>query len=110
MLRARHAKVMVRAASLAGVLVLATGGAAPHAEDAPYRLVPNWGQLPAGMAWGEVPGMTIDASGRIFAFHRGEPPIIELDASGKILKTWGEKMFVWPHGIRVDRNGFLWIT
>jgi sugar lactone lactonase YvrE len=48
--------------------------------------------------------------GKIFAFHRSEPPIVELDASGKILKTWGEKMFVWPHGIRVDRNGFLWIT
>ena len=27
-----------------------------------------------------------------------------------MLKTWGENMFVWPHGIRVDRDGFLWIT
>jgi DNA-binding beta-propeller fold protein YncE len=62
------------------------------------------------MAWGEVPGMTIDASGRIFAFHRAEPPIVELDANGTVLKTWGEKMFVWPHGIRVDRHGFLWVT
>jgi hypothetical protein len=35
---------------------------------------------------------------------------VEFDASGRVLKTWGEKMFVWPHGIRVDRNGFLWIT
>jgi DNA-binding beta-propeller fold protein YncE len=23
---------------------------------------------------------------------------------------WGENLFVWPHGIRVDRNGFLWVT
>ena len=68
------------------------------------------GQLPAGLQYGEVPGMTIDASGRVFAFTRAEPPIIEFDASGKVLKTWGEKMFVWPHGIRVDRDGFLWIT
>ena len=28
------------------------------------------------------------------------------DAAGKVLKAWGEKMFVWPHGIRVDRDGF----
>lgn len=80
------------------------------ADGAPYRLVPNWGALPAGMEWGQVPGMAIDATGRVFAFHRSDPPIVELDASGRILKTWGTQMFAWPHGIRVDRNGYLWIT
>ena len=23
---------------------------------------------------------------------------------------WGEKMFVWPHGFRIDSDGYLWIT
>jgi hypothetical protein len=76
----------------------------------PYKLVPNWGLLPNGATWGEVPGMAIDATGRLFAFHRSEPPIVEMDSDGKILKQWGDKMFVWPHGMRVDRFGFLWIT
>lgn len=76
----------------------------------PYRLVPGWGVLPDGATWGEVPGMAIDATGRIYAFHRSEPPIVELDRSGTILKRWGEKLFAWPHGIRVDRFGNLWIT
>jgi hypothetical protein len=49
------------------------------AQTAPYRLVPNWGALPDGAQWGEVPGMAIDASGKLFAFHRAEPPIVELD-------------------------------
>ena len=31
-------------------------------------------------------------------------------AAGKILKMWGEKLFAWPHGIRIDRFGNLWIT
>ena len=79
-------------------------------EGVPYRLVPDWGVLPNGAQWGEVPGMAIDANGKIFAFHRSEPPIVELDRSGKVLKTWGDKMFAWPHGIRVDRFGNLWIT
>ena len=79
-------------------------------SNAPYRLVPNWGVLPGGATWGEVPGMAIDANGKIFAFHRSEPPIVELDASGTILKMWGDRMFAWPHGIRVDRFGALWIT
>jgi DNA-binding beta-propeller fold protein YncE len=75
-----------------------------------YKAVPGWGPLPAGMEWGEVPGMTIDRNGVIYAFHRNEPPVVQFDATGKVLKTWGKGMFVWPHGIRVDRNGFLWIT
>jgi hypothetical protein len=63
------------------------------------------------MSWGEVPGMALDeARGRIFAFHRADPPVIELDRGGAVLKTWGAKMFVWPHGIRVDRDGSLWMT
>ena len=79
-------------------------------QGGPYRLVPGWGVLPNGAQWGEVPGMAIDANGKIYAFHRSEPPIVELDRSGNVLKMWGEKLFAWPHGIRVDRFGNLWIT
>jgi DNA-binding beta-propeller fold protein YncE len=81
------------------------------AAQAPYRLVEGWGALYDGQKYGQVPGMAIDAAGRVFAFHRNQPPVVEIDAaSGKILKQWGEKQFAWPHGIRVDRNGFLWLT
>ena len=90
--------------------VLMSGHTPVESDAGAYRLVPNWGTLPAGLQFGEVPGMTIDDTGRVFAFTRAEPPVIEFDPSGKVLKTWGEKMFVWPHGIRVDRDGFLWIT
>ena len=90
--------------------VLMSGHTPVDADAGAYRLVADWAKLPASLQLGEVPGMTIDATGRIFAFHRADPPVVELDASGNVLKTWGEKMFVWPHGIRVDRNGFLWIT
>ena len=110
MFRAPSAGLTVRAAGVAAIVALANAGAAPRAEDAPYRLVPNWGQLAAPLAWGETPAITLDAAGRVFAFTRAEPPVIELDTAGKVLKTWGEKMFVWPHGMRIDRNGFLWIT
>ena len=42
---------------LAAALVLAQTPSAP-----PYKLVPNWGLLPNGATWGEVPGMAIDAN------------------------------------------------
>ena len=96
---------------LPAVLVMAVSAAGLAArQEAPYRLVPNWGALPAGATWGEVPGMAIDATGKIYAFHRAEVPIVELDRSGRVLKQWGGKLFAWPHGIRVDRFGNLWIT
>jgi streptogramin lyase len=93
-------------------LIAASSGAArvQQSSAGPYRLVPGWGALPDNATWGEVPGMAIDANGRIFAFHRAEVPIVELDAAGRVLKMWGEKMFAWPHGIRIDRFGNLWIT
>jgi peptidylamidoglycolate lyase len=75
-----------------------------------YRLVDNWGTLPAGQQWGEVTGVDIDRNGVVIAVRRSEPPILEFDASGKLLKAWGENLFVWPHGFRIDKEGNLWIT
>jgi len=78
--------------------------------DEPYQPVENWGPHLHGIEWGETAGLTIDADGRLYAFTRKGPPVVEFDVDGKVLKTWGEGLFVYPHGIRVDRNGYLWLT
>jgi sugar lactone lactonase YvrE len=75
-----------------------------------YALVENWGPLPGGQAWGEVTGVVTNARGNIIALRRSDPPLVELEPSGKIVRTWGDKMFVWPHGLRIDREGFIWVT
>ncbi len=41
---------------------------------------------------------------------RPEAPILRYDANGKLLKAWGEGMFVFPHGSTIDRDGNLWVT
>ena len=61
--------------------VLMPGHTPVEADAGAYRLVPNWGEPPAGIQYGEVPGMTIDAAGHVFAFTRAEPPVIEFDAA-----------------------------
>jgi len=43
-------------------------------------------------------------------FHRSEPPILEFDASGKFLKSFGAGMFVQPHGLEIDRDGNIRTT
>jgi hypothetical protein len=81
----------MRTRLIAAGLVLLCAGIAASGQSAqrdgapPYRLVPGWGSLPGGATWGEVPGMAIDAAGKIYAFHRAPVPIVELDRSGTIL-------------------------
>jgi DNA-binding beta-propeller fold protein YncE len=75
-----------------------------------YRPVENWAKLPAGMEWGQVISVQPDAHGRIWVFHRQDPPILEFDASGKLLNSFGAGMFVQPHGLTVDHDGNIWVT
>ncbi len=85
----------------------------------PYRTTRDWGQLPAGVAWAAVTAIEPAPGGIIYVVHRcfenscagrAEAPILKYDARGKLLKTWGAGMFIFPHGATVDRDGNLWVT
>src|SRR2546425_5596199 len=85
----------------------------------PYRIIADWPQVPANVKLGAVPGIHIGPDGNIYAFHRcgadscvgsNEPTILKFDRSGKLLKSWGAGMFNFPHGMDVDREGFVWVT
>ena len=85
----------------------------------PYRTTRDWGELPAGMKWPAVTAVEVAPDGTIYVVERcfndacagrTEPPILKYDASGKLLKSWGQGMFVYPHGASVDKDGNLWVT
>ena len=76
----------------------------------PYRPVENWAQLPSGIEWGQVISAYPDAHGNIWVFHRKDPPILEFDRTGKLIRSFGAGMFVQPHGLTVDRDGNIWVT
>ena len=99
----------------------------------PYRLDPDWPTLPAGMKgpggrkWGEVIRVHVAPGGNIWVFHRcfndqpngdatclnrGEanPPILEFNPAGQLLRSFGAGLFVHPHGFTVDRDGNIWTT
>ena len=76
-----------------------------------YELVEGWAKLPAGMEWGQVISVDPDPDGRhIWAFHRAEPPILKFDPNGNLVKSFGEGLFVRPHGFTIDDEGFIWAT
>ena len=80
------------------------GQAAPEPPSAmvnPYRMIekwPNFGEIRSGAAIGIIP----DGKGGTWLHHRSEPPILHIDASGAILKSFGDKMFVQAHGFCQD--------
>ncbi len=90
----------------------------------PYRVIRNWAQEPEGRPWGGSNGVAIDLDGKsVWATDRCSPgpvpgclgtkanPIHKIDASsGKEITSFGGGMFVWPHGIHVDRDGNVWVT
>ena len=76
-----------------------------------YVLDPNWPQpLPEGIEWGQVPNVTIDSEGFIYAFHRAEPPILKFSPSGELVDTFGEGWVATAHGFRAAADGTLWAT
>lgn len=92
-----------------------------------YQLLRNWPNLPDSFKLGNPTGIGIDTNQNIFIFHRadrawpliGSMPdtyissktILMLDRdSGKILNSWGDSLFIMPHGLTVDMNNNIWVT
>src|SRR6201999_2353056 len=37
-------------------------------------------------------------------------PVMEFDAQGKFIKSFGSGMLLFPHGIFIDRNDHIWLA
>ena len=80
----------------------------------------NWAHTMDGKPWGSTSGIDIDPQGHVWAIGRcganscdgsDRAPIIQLDmATGKPIKSIGAGLFVFPHGLHVDRHGNVWVT
>jgi sugar lactone lactonase YvrE len=118
----RKMKLRILAVALAATTIVTLAMTRPanvQAADGDYQLVENWAQLPQGMQWGVMSAVDIDSHGTIYAFKRSEPGekadamssmVMVLDPRGKFLRSWGEHTFSSAHGLRVLRDGFIWIT
>jgi DNA-binding beta-propeller fold protein YncE len=102
---------------VAAVLLMAAGTTDP---PNPYKTVESWAKMPEGRTWGSTSAVDIDPDGKsIWVAERcganscadsALPAVLKFDASGKLVKSFGAGMFVFPHGIHVDREGNVWVT
>jgi DNA-binding beta-propeller fold protein YncE len=87
----------------------------------PYRTIRNWGMVPEGRPWGAANGVAIDRDGKsVWVADRcgtaqgcvgsKVDPIQKFDETGRRLTSFGGGMFVWPHGLHVDRDGNIWVA
>lgn len=75
-----------------------------------YQALDCWAKLPAGWSLTEVAAVAIDSHDRLFAFDRGEHPVMVFDRDGTLLTTWGENLFVRPHGIFIGPDDSVYCT
>ena len=102
---------------------------AVHAQSAArvpqFKVDPAWPTIPNNWVLGEVTSISVDRNDNIWVLHvpqsipedkraNAAPPVLEFDASGKLLRSWGGPAngAAWlgrEHGIFVDANDFVWI-
>src|SRR6201997_109920 len=47
-----------------------------------YRIIENWAKLPDGWSFKEVAAVGVDSHDRVYAFNRGEHPMMVFDREG----------------------------
>jgi hypothetical protein len=110
-------------------LLVAVATLHPTAQQLPkaphFEVDSKWPSIPNNWVLGEVTSISVDRHDHIWVLHvpqsipeaqraNAAPPVLEFDAAGKLLSSWGGPGSggAWlgrEHGIFVDANDFIWI-
>jgi len=130
-----RARILKYAIAVAGIAAIASSNVRTYGQAAmaptndapdPYQRAESYFKLPEGRTWGSTSAVEIDKDGKTIwiAERCGQnscldrttgqmstlDPILHFDASGKLIKSFGAGMLIFPHGIFVDRDGNIWVT
>src|SRR5215208_780939 len=117
----------IAAAALAACHRQAERGASqPAAQAAPTSPVPAASSpvipsaameikvVPPNDGWelGRVSWVETDRNGLVYLIQRGDraDPVVVVNREGRVLRSWGKGMYVMPHSIRIDPEGYVWTT
>ena len=87
----------------------------------PFQSVPEFLKLPAGLNFGEVPGVAVDSKGHVFVFTRSNSAhgpafgpaasqLLEFGPNGQFIREIGAGLYGWSfaHTVRIDRDDNIW--
>src|SRR5215470_15695670 len=129
----RVAQLTLAAAIAAAALGLSAARVSTQADAKPTNDLPNafqshenYFKLPEGRTWGSTSAVEIDKDGKsIWIAERcgqnscldrasGQmstlDTVLHFDPSGKLIKSFGAGLLIFPHGIHIDRDGNVWVT
>ncbi len=92
-----------------------------------YQLDKSWPALPQSIPLGNPTGIDLDTNQQVVVLHRAnrkwplfgpmpQDPIAEKTVlfidkdNGQLLDSWGDHLFIMPHGLTVDDENNVWIT
>src|SRR5450631_4189829 len=76
-----------------------------------YEAIHDWGELPAGIRYGNTHGVVEDSEGRIYVHHtvhatsESSDSMVVFDARGKFVKSWGKEFKGGAHGLHIRKEG-----
>src|SRR5258708_23424211 len=76
-----------------------------------YEVTHDWGELPAGIQYGNTHGVCEDSRGQIYIHHTvfatSEKPdsMVVFDHKGKFVKSWGKEFKGGAHGLHIHKEG-----
>ncbi|HUZ76166.1 MAG TPA: hypothetical protein VMV93_01145 [Chloroflexota bacterium] len=81
-----------------------------EAGERQYELVPGWGNMPDGWAWGQVGAVAVDSQDQVHVFTRDAHPYRVYDAAGHLLDSWGEGIFEDAHGMCITADDTVYFV
>ena len=92
---------------------------APGTQPDPYTADEHFFKLPEGRHFGSTSSVAGDSHGNIWVAERcganncaGSPlnPVVEFDAKGNYIKSFGAGQILFPHDLWIDSHDHLWIA
>ncbi len=78
--------------------------------DYRYRVLEGWAKWPEEWQLGDVAAVGVDHDDRVYAFHRGDHPMVVFDRDGNYLRSWGDGVFKRAHGIHMGPDDTIYLT
>ncbi len=76
-----------------------------------YEAIHDWGELPAGLRWGNTHGVVEDSQGHIYIAHTSHASaerhdtLVVFDRKGKYIRSWGAAFRGGAHGLHLRKEG-----
>jgi hypothetical protein len=79
--------------------------------DHTYEAIHDWGELPAGIKYGNTHGVVEDSQANIYIHHtvnaasESSDSMVVFDPQGKFVKSWGAEFKGGAHGLHIRKEG-----